>query len=277
MKPLSHYWNILRWSTYAYWRSIEPPWSMQEFRVRRLKGRHKGRRAFIIGNGPSMREEYFDLLKGEVCFGFNSIYRVFENTTWRPDYLLVHDPVLAQNLKNDFVFDPRTTVLAGENIRGVLGDDRSITYYAMPFRIDANEKPTFRTRLTKGVQPGSTIVYIGLQFAWYMGIREFYMLGIDLEYSLKDLETLGQYDRHKVVKGDFSGSYFHKSMEPGEHPSMLPDVDGMKLAMLAARDFIGSKGGRIYNAAPASPMNIFPRASINEVVAVQGAVDPGGR
>lgn len=266
MKSPAHYWNIVRWTAYKHWRRLEVPFSRDEFRIRRLRGRHKGRRAFIIGNGPSMRPEYFDLLKGELCFGFNSIYRVFPTTSWRPDYLMVHDPVLAANLKDDFVFAPRTTVLAGQSVRGILGNEGSIIYYQIPFRTEAGALPTFRTRMITGVQTGSTIVFAGLQFAWYMGVREFYLLGVDLKYTLKELEQVAIHDEHPVVKADFSGSYFHPGMEPGTNLSMLPDLDGMKLAMLSTREFMRANGGRIYNAAPGSPMEIFPRAAIQEVV-----------
>lgn len=266
MKSPSHYLNILKWKVYPYWRRLEIPSTRDELRIRMLKNVHKGRRAFIIGNGPSMRHEYFELLKGEICFGFNSIYRVFPMTEWRPDYLMVHDPVLAKNLRPDFMFDRRTRILAGESVRAILGDDPSITYYQIPYPTDAGEKPIFRTRMIRGIQAGSTIAFAGLQFAWYMGIREFYLLGIDLKYSFEESEKLGVHGRHQVIRGDFKGSYFHAGMEPGNNPSMVPDLDGMKLSMLATLEFMEANGGRIFNAAPGSPMEIFPRVSIHEVV-----------
>jgi hypothetical protein len=66
------------------------PWRRESIRrLAALKDVHKGRRAFIIGNGPSLRQTDLSKLKNEFTFGMNRIYllfpephTLFRSTTW---------------------------------------------------------------------------------------------------------------------------------------------------------------------------------------------------
>ena len=44
------------------------------------------KRAWIIGNGPSLNEMPLDLLRGEVSFAMNGIWRIYDRTRWRPTH-----------------------------------------------------------------------------------------------------------------------------------------------------------------------------------------------
>ncbi|PJH75111.1 MAG: hypothetical protein CO064_08410, partial [Anaerolineae bacterium CG_4_9_14_0_8_um_filter_58_9] len=46
-------------------------------RLAALKDIHRGQRAFIIGNGPSLRQTDLTKLRGEYTFGMNRIYILF--------------------------------------------------------------------------------------------------------------------------------------------------------------------------------------------------------
>ena len=48
-------------------------------------------RAFFIGNGPSLKPEYLDLLQDEITFGCNNIQLLYPDTDWRPTYYLFTD------------------------------------------------------------------------------------------------------------------------------------------------------------------------------------------
>ena len=54
------------------------PWRRESMaRLAALKDIHKGERAFIIGNGPSLKQTDLGKLKGEFTFGLNRIYLMF--------------------------------------------------------------------------------------------------------------------------------------------------------------------------------------------------------
>ena len=42
------------------------------------KDKHKGQRAFMIANGPSLSETKLDLLKNEVTFAMNRVPLIYE-------------------------------------------------------------------------------------------------------------------------------------------------------------------------------------------------------
>jgi len=66
-------------------------------KLQALKDCHKGRRAIVVGNGPSLLVADLEKLKNEITFASNKIYMVFEETSWRPTYLTVTDTVVAKN------------------------------------------------------------------------------------------------------------------------------------------------------------------------------------
>ena len=61
--------------------------------IKKLKNIYRGKRCFLIGNGPSLRAEDLTCLHehGEICFAFNRIYNIFEQTSWRPTFYISQD------------------------------------------------------------------------------------------------------------------------------------------------------------------------------------------
>ena len=45
-------------------------------------------RAFIVGNGPSLRNTNLDKLIGEVSFGCNNVHLIYKQTKWRPTHYI---------------------------------------------------------------------------------------------------------------------------------------------------------------------------------------------
>ena len=52
--------------------------------IRKYKDIGKGKRCFVIGNGPSLKVSDLERIKNEDCFAANRIFKIFPNTTWRP-------------------------------------------------------------------------------------------------------------------------------------------------------------------------------------------------
>ena len=54
------------------------PWRRESIRrLTELKDIHTGKRAFIVGNGPSLKQTDLTKLKNEFTFGMNRIYLLF--------------------------------------------------------------------------------------------------------------------------------------------------------------------------------------------------------
>ncbi len=96
--------NVLRESRDALQRASQwpaatfHPWRRDTIdRLAALKGKHKGERCFIIGNGPSLKQTDLSRLKGEYTLGQNRIYLAFPELGITTSYYLsVNDLVVEQ-------------------------------------------------------------------------------------------------------------------------------------------------------------------------------------
>jgi hypothetical protein len=63
------------------------PWRRESIqRLTEFKDIHKGKRAFIIGNGPSLKHTDLGRLRNEYTFGMNRIYLLFEELGFHTTY-----------------------------------------------------------------------------------------------------------------------------------------------------------------------------------------------
>ena len=66
----------------------------------KFKDIHKGKRCFIVATGPSLRVQDLDKLheNGEICISMNRIFNIFDKTQWRPDYYMIGDMEMIEDL-----------------------------------------------------------------------------------------------------------------------------------------------------------------------------------
>ena len=78
------------------------PWRRTAIqRLASLKDIHKGKRAFIIGNGPSLKQTDLNKLKGEITFGMNRIYLMFPELGFNTTYLSVVNSLVIEQTASD--------------------------------------------------------------------------------------------------------------------------------------------------------------------------------
>ena len=66
------------------------PWRRESIRrLTEMKDIHRGRRAFIIGNGPSLKQTDLSKLKGEITFAMNRFYLAFPDLGFTTSYICV--------------------------------------------------------------------------------------------------------------------------------------------------------------------------------------------
>ena len=69
----------------------------------KLKDIHRGRQAFLIGNGPSVRIEDLEKFKDQLTFCFNRFYLAYDRMDFRPTYTLAADPQFIQDFSSEFL------------------------------------------------------------------------------------------------------------------------------------------------------------------------------
>src|SRR5512147_1297094 len=77
------------------------PWRRESIRrLAALKDIHKGKRAFIIGNGPSLRQTDLSKLKNEITFCMNRFYLAFPELGFTATYLCITNDLVVEQFVN---------------------------------------------------------------------------------------------------------------------------------------------------------------------------------
>ena len=182
---------------YAYER-IEPAFCHPE--LKRYKNIHKGKRAFVIGTGPSLTVDDLNTLHEhhEICLSCNKIYRIYENTAWRADYIALSDCRVLNDCFDELpnvsgtIFVPDTFHTGVNNIYPNIYPN--IYYYHIAYEDYLPYMPAFSQDISDVAYCGYTITYdFNLQFAAYMGIKEIFLLGVDHSYSKNVTEPRNDY------------------------------------------------------------------------------------
>ena len=239
---------------------------------------HAGKRAFVIGNGPSINGQDLTLLKDEVTFVTNW----FVN---HPDYEKIDPTYYCVSSHEMFggwgVEQPRANPdwLAAMLARA----GRSHKFFSSPFRDYLLNEGIFSARecdfllfdrpkyqvdhrrdinldLTQPMDDGYTgIITFCLPLAHYMGITEIYLVGCDCDY--------------KLTTPDAPKAYFY---DFSKHTSRTTSHEGLMRAWAEdgpifqsyeiVRDRFALDGIRIVNCTAGGRLEVFPRADYETVV-----------
>ncbi len=196
--------SVRRWaSLYRYWLRF----GLKEEKNLELKDKHLGHRAFIIGNGPSILKQDLTQISGEVTFVLNSFFHHPQYEQINPTYLCNCDPdtndiryrqkwyeLQKYKTKNTIkLFSKSSEVIDKSN--GFF-EDHSVYYLhtSVPFLPPLSSLNYCPSDLTKPLSGhGLTFIDIALLSAYYMGIKEVYLLGMD-GGSINSLEDYMNYN-----------------------------------------------------------------------------------
>lgn len=225
--------------------------------LRKLRNSHLGERCFIIGNGPSLKPEDLDLLKGEFCFASNRIDKIYEFTDWRPTFYCTQDVTIIQTYR-DIISQIRAPyklmVYGGSRKTGYIGK-AMYTPFGTPYNYP--EPPTFSEDISCSISEGYTVTYTCMQVAAYMGFKEIVLLGIDHNFPV-DVTPDGQ-----IVVNKDAGEHFYGSNNIARHYPMLYKVD---LAYQIAKEYAEQHGIRIINATRGGKLEIFERQNLETLL-----------
>lgn len=226
-----------------------------------LKGSHKGERCFIIGTGPSLSIEDLELLKGEVTFGTNRIYELFEKTDWRPTFYINQDSDLIRTYSDRIKMVPSVIsflpidfdeLFIGDNYRFFVLRHKEYYPYLAPFSKD----------ISKQVCQGFSVVYGAIQIAVYMGFTEIYLLGVDHNYSIS------RDAKGRPIREESSSKNYPIGMNEYSNMNNLPRVQESTLAFEKAEKVSRRMGFRVYNATRGGKLEAFERCQLEDIVKI---------
>ncbi len=227
--------------------------------LHKYKNSARRKQCVVVGNGPSLRTEDLEKLGqlGVPCFACNRIYLAFPDMTWRPSYYFISDERLIADYDQSMelfrgipCFFPRKykdRVKSGE------------LYNELMFDFDTEGR--FSRNAAKGIYGGGSVTTEMVQFAYYMGYREIYLIGVDFNYVYNKPRD----DQSYSYQGE--NNYFIKGYLKKGEVAAIPDVEANLRAFRAARETIEKHGRVIRNATRGGKLEVFERADLDELFA----------
>lgn len=233
-------------------------------RILALKNIHFGRRAFIIGNGPSLNRMDLSLLKNEITFGSNAFFLAKSKLGFLPTYYNIEDPLPAEDNADTLNVLKDTTKIFAHDLKYCLHPSQNTiyVYFDRYYSKDSSPNfPRFSDNALKVVYWGGTVVYMSLQIAFYMGIREVYIIGVDLKYDVP--QSAGS---DSIITSDsLDKNHFHPEyFGPGKRWHH-PQVARMQISIERAAKFFKQNGGDLYNATVGGNLNVLKRADYDNL------------
>lgn len=235
---------------------VEPSFYHPE--LKRYKDICKGKRIFVIGNGPSLTIEDLNTLHQhrEICIASNRFYRVYNQTDFRADYYTIYDQYVIEDSCEEIKSIPGNLLIGDsyhvENPDFVMDGIQYCHDIVHPFFLP--NPPKFSDDFTKGFYRGGTVTYDNLQLAAYLGAAEIFLLGVDHSYSG---ETTAE-------KNHFIKNYLSEE-EKERYKSIQFETDSATRAYEAAEIYSRKHGFRIYNATRGGKLEVFERVDFDSL------------
>lgn len=225
--------------------------------LERFKDIHKGKRIFVIGNGPSLRIEDLDKLyeHGEICIAVNKIYRAFDKMKFRPDYLCFSDGRVINDCEDDIKNLSVEVIVADTYHLGIQKQIDGVQYYHIIHEKYYPNYPGFSDDIVRGCFMGYTVVYdVGIQMAAYMGASEIYLLGVDFSF------TNNMTDNNNYFIKDY-----YKEYEKKNYANSIFEKEALEKSFEKAELYSREHGFRIFNATRGGKLEIFERVEFNSL------------
>ncbi|HKY56081.1 MAG TPA: 6-hydroxymethylpterin diphosphokinase MptE-like protein [Anaerolineales bacterium] len=261
--PLS-IWNIARHTKDTIRRIPEfpaayfHPWRRESIRrLQAVKDIHKGKRAFIIGNGPSLRQTDLTKLRNEFTFGMNRIYLLFPELGFHTTYFVSINDLVIEQFKDEILAQPMPKFLAWRSHRHFSPQLR-ITQLPT-FIYTSYTGPRFSSDVRGRVWEGATVTNVALQLAFHMGFEKVILIGVDHNFASK-----GDANKTVVSQGDdlnhFAPNYFGKGAK-----WQLPDLDTSEIGYTLAREAYREAGREVIDATVGGKLTVFPKVDYDSL------------
>jgi len=234
------------------------PWRRESIkRLAELKNIHKGKRAFVIGNGPSLRQTDLSKLKNEITFAMNRFYLAFPELGFMTSYICVTNDLVVEQFADDFAALPIPKFIAWRSRRH-FSPQLPITQLPT-FVYTSYTGRKFSTDVRGRVWEGATVTNLALQLAFHVGIEKAILIGVDHNFTSK-----GDANKIVVSQGDdpnhFMPNYFGKGVK-----WQLPDLDTSEIGYTFAREAYRQAGREVIDATVGGKLTIFPKVDYDSL------------
>jgi hypothetical protein len=208
---------------------------------------YKDKRCFIISNGPSLNRTDLSHLKSEITFCMNSFFLKFDEIGFTPTYYVVMDNLVVEDRAREINQLPMNMIkFLPINRAYCLENQPNVVWINCPDMNGDWAVPSYSKSADTIIFHGSTITFITIQIAHYLGCNPIYLIGCDNSYKKPDTIKINDKGEWTSVEDDpnhFSPEYFGKGYRWHD-----PRTDLMARSYRIARAVLEEEGKELLNA-----------------------------
>jgi hypothetical protein len=250
-------------------------WQIEEFpgtlfdpvEIGHFRDLHRGQRAVIIGNGPSLNQHDLSKLAGHNTIAVNGIFYAAHRMEFDPTYYVVEDTAFMRDNLEEVKAYRAGHKFFPSIYRPLIGTDRNVTYFMMNRGFYERKSPDFciprfSTDPTQRIYSGQSVTIINLQLAFYLGFEEVVLIGMDFSYSVPE---------DAVVNGDIVTSagddpnHFHPEYFGAGKVWKDPKLERVLANYALAKRVYEANDRRIVNATAGGKLELFDRVEFEEI------------
>jgi hypothetical protein len=255
----AEFWKRVK--TYLYHRKLSLTYRLSRdgrASLRALKGlqdQYRGKRCFILGNGPSLRQTDLSKLRSEYTFGLNRIYLLFPEMGFPTTWLISVNRLVLEQCAAEILALPTTKFFPWSFRKELPRQLPEDTH----FFLTASGRRPFTTDPRVPLWQGATVTYLAMQLAYIMGFEKVILIGVDHSFT-----TTGPANAEVTSQGEdpnhFSPEYFGKGFR-----WQLPDLEASEYAYKVAREAFISDGREIVDATIGGKLTVFPKVDYSSL------------
>jgi hypothetical protein len=235
------------------------PVTTDQRRWRELRDSRQGQVGFLVGNGPSVRPTDLDAIGPGVSFCCNRFYLAYDRMKFRPSYIVSSDDQMIADFGAEMTQRAQAPVFFVSKARPA-GRDGFVWAKAdwrQPFRFSPN--PAVH------VAPGGATLVAALQIGYHLGIRKFFLYGVDHSFKFQSVPDPVQ--GLKTAQGE--GNHFIANYRDGR-PWIPPLTQLIETAFRECDARLRREGGWVKNATRGGALEVLERISFEGALAEAG-------
>jgi hypothetical protein len=244
---------------HAWMRTAEGRANTRELEA--LRGRYRGRRCFVMGNGPSLLECDLNQLASEVTIVSNAHYLIWDQLTYVPTFLAVEDRLVAEDRADELQRITGITRIFPFDLRSLLGPGDQTKLY-LNFPRDYHPFPKFSRDLTKRCYWGGTVSFLNLQLAAYLGCNPIILIGFDHSYVVPS-----KHIKNNVIQSQTKDvNHIHPDYFGPGYRWHDPNIARMEAAYRCARQELEQSKVHVLNATAGGQLEVFERVTFDSAI-----------
>lgn len=251
-----------------------------------LVNSYKGKRCFIIGNGPSLRNQDLLYLKNEVKIMVNQFYRSKDLLDLKPQFWMLADPLyweqideylepILQTVQNDL--KETTLFLPQESLENLIKHKKEVKnptlkYYYMDKYSDISkysDSQSTEIDFTQTVPPfAQNVVSPSLMLALFLGFKEIYLIGCDHTwwgFNKFEVEQEGKILPYYYSKSKESIAFQRTYIRNFGYEKLQDTINRQIFEYEILNEYAKKQGAKIFNSTEGGYLETFERKDYDSI------------